>query len=288
MSSARIHFLPKQSCDCHAHVFDPQRFAYAPDRAYTPGQALVPDLQALHRLWGVARVVLVQPSVYGADNACLLDAIAQFAPGQARGIAVVDLRTVSDETLHGLHEGGVRGIRLNLHVGGGGIQAAKSQLAQARRLGDLPGWHVQVHASLDLNVALLDAFDALGMPVVLDHFAGGMPSDPACYGTFSSLLAGVSKLPLHVKLSAAYRLPAGAPVERLVTQLYDAGPDKLVWASDWPHTGGSGGAGRNPHAVEPFRDIDNIAALQRILMALGSDTAIQHVFVDNPARLYGF
>ena len=33
--------LPDGACDCHLHVFGPQaRFAFAPDRAYTPPDAL--------------------------------------------------------------------------------------------------------------------------------------------------------------------------------------------------------------------------------------------------------
>ena len=55
---------------------------------------------------------MVQPSTYGTDNRCLLDALSQFGP-DARGIAAV-ADTVTDSELQNLHEAGVRGLRFNL------------------------------------------------------------------------------------------------------------------------------------------------------------------------------
>jgi predicted TIM-barrel fold metal-dependent hydrolase len=40
--------------------------------------------------------------------------------------------------------------------------------------------------------------------------------------------------------------------------------------------------------VEPFRDINNMAALQHIVLALDSTQATQQLLADNPTRLYGF
>jgi predicted TIM-barrel fold metal-dependent hydrolase len=40
--------------------------------------------------------------------------------------------------------------------------------------------------------------------------------------------------------------------------------------------------------VEPFRDINNMAALQHIVLALDGAQATQQVLADNPTRLYGF
>src|SRR5205085_6732177 len=108
--------LPANACDCHVHVFEPARFPYASWRAYTPPAAEVGRLQDLHGALGVERVVLVQPSVYGVDNDCMLDALHALGTDRARGVAVVDLATVSDTRLRALHAAGVRGARLNLRV----------------------------------------------------------------------------------------------------------------------------------------------------------------------------
>ncbi len=81
--------VPSGACDCHVHVFEPDRFPYIPSRRYTPGQASVDDLLALQHALGLSRVVLVQPSVYGADHACLLDALRRLGP-RAKGVGVID------------------------------------------------------------------------------------------------------------------------------------------------------------------------------------------------------
>ena len=41
---------PPEACDCHAHVFGPyDRFPLAADRPYTPPEASLDDLRAMHR-----------------------------------------------------------------------------------------------------------------------------------------------------------------------------------------------------------------------------------------------
>jgi len=69
-------FPPRGSCDCHVHVIGPkQRFPLARERSYTPKDAPVRDLAAMLRRLQVTRAVVVQPSFYGSDNSCTLDAM---------------------------------------------------------------------------------------------------------------------------------------------------------------------------------------------------------------------
>ena len=85
--------VPAGACDSHTHIFgDPRRFPFATPRQYTPEPASVAEMRALHRALHTQRVVIVQPSVYGVDNSCTLDAIKQFG-SIARGIAVIDEKT---------------------------------------------------------------------------------------------------------------------------------------------------------------------------------------------------
>src|SRR5690349_5031830 len=82
--------VPTDACDCHTHIFgDPRRFPFAAARTYTPESASVAEIRALHRALHTTRVVIVQPSVYGTDNSCTLDAIRQLG-ASARGVAVID------------------------------------------------------------------------------------------------------------------------------------------------------------------------------------------------------
>ena len=109
--------VPSGACDCHTHIFgDPARYPFAADRTYTPEPASVAEIRALHRALHTSRVVIVQPSVYGTDNACTLDALTQLG-SSARGVAVID-DTTTESTLDAMSRAGVRGIRLNLETAG--------------------------------------------------------------------------------------------------------------------------------------------------------------------------
>src|SRR5487761_111520 len=74
--------VPPGACDCHTHIFgDPRQFPWFSGRTYTPETASVAEMRALHRALHMDRVVIVNPSVYGADNSCTLDAVKQLGPG---------------------------------------------------------------------------------------------------------------------------------------------------------------------------------------------------------------
>ena len=136
--------VPAGACDCHVHIFgDSQRFAFAPTRVYTPEPASVAELRALHAALHIGRVVVVQPSVYGTDNACTIDAIRQLGT-RARGVAVIDGST-PDAALDEMGRVGVRGIRLNLSTAGITDPAAARQRFQAavERV-QTRNWHIQL------------------------------------------------------------------------------------------------------------------------------------------------
>ena len=109
--------VPAGACDCHTHVFgDPHQYALTASRVYTPEPASVEEMRAVHRALHMDRVVIVQPSVYGSDNACTLDGIRQLA-GRARGVAVIDERTPAAALVE-MNRAGIRGVRLNLATAG--------------------------------------------------------------------------------------------------------------------------------------------------------------------------
>ncbi|HJS39029.1 MAG TPA: amidohydrolase family protein [Burkholderiales bacterium] len=104
---------PPLACDCHIHVFGPfARYPLDPARKYTPGEATLEEYLKVARTLGTGRVVLVQPSVYGTDSSCQLDALRQLGE-RARGVAVIDEAT-SDAQLLELNGAGFEGARLNL------------------------------------------------------------------------------------------------------------------------------------------------------------------------------
>lgn len=106
---ARVKF-PPGACDCHAHVFGPQRrFPYLPNAAYIPPDALPQDRARMLTTISCQRAVLVQPSVYGADNRCMVAALASGV-FNLRGVAVVR-EDIGDAELEALHQARVRGVR---------------------------------------------------------------------------------------------------------------------------------------------------------------------------------
>jgi predicted TIM-barrel fold metal-dependent hydrolase len=128
-------------------VFGPARFPYAAGRTYTPPDASVEELRALQERLGLERVVIVQPSTYGTDNACTLNALRELK-GRARGVAVIEGKT----SLEGMHEAGVRGVRVNLHTAAVDDPATAQRVLDeaAARVGKL-GWHLRVFAKAKLR-----------------------------------------------------------------------------------------------------------------------------------------
>ena len=101
--------------DCHAHVIAPHAFAYTNGPGYKPRPDETGDCERFLRTLdahAVSHALLVQPSCYGYDNACMLDAMARSG-GRFKGIAVVASQA-GDKEWARLKEQGVVGVRLNL------------------------------------------------------------------------------------------------------------------------------------------------------------------------------
>lgn len=282
--------LPAGACDCHVHVVGPQQdYPMLSDRHYTPGPAGHDALLRHMAGLGVARAVIVQPSFYGTDNRCMLDSLARMR-GAGRGIAVVD-DAIGEAQLRALHEGGVRGLRLNLEsIGQSDAGTLRRGLAAwARRVAPL-GWHLQVYASLDAIASAAPALRGLPAPLVLDHFAM-IPADvPLDDARVHAVLELVRAGDAYVKLSASYRIePAqGMPqATRALAQAYLAcNVERVLWASDWPHTNREPGKG--PLETSAYRTIGRDRLLRELHEWLPDPALLVRVLVDNPARLYGF
>jgi predicted TIM-barrel fold metal-dependent hydrolase len=293
MRSSPNFAVPKDACDCHVHVFGPvSRFPYAASRSYTPADASVEELEQLQSNLHLGRVVLVQPSVYGTDNAAHVDAARRLGV-KARIVAVIDDK-ISDGALEELHRAGTRGIRVNLHTAGVDDpgEARRRLRNAASRIAGL-GWHVQTYAKLQVISALRDEMAALPVPLVIDHFGGADAKLGVGQPGFDALLHLARSGKAYVKLSAPYRSsvkrPDFADVRPLALALIEANPDRMVWGSDWPHPGGSSRTEKTRlDEIEPFFPVDDGHTLN-LLPLWAPDAALrQKILVDNPARLYGY
>jgi predicted TIM-barrel fold metal-dependent hydrolase len=279
--------VPRGACDCHVHVFDPAHYPYVSERAYTPPEASVADLRDLQAALRFDRVVIVQPSVYGTDNSCTLDAIRRLGP-RARGVAVIDKSTPA-AALDEMAASGVRGVRLNFETAGESDPSAIKRHLDA--VGEqLRGrnWHVQFNTNLSVVAALKDHLAALPFPVVLDHFARAKaalgPSQPG----FDALLELVKSGRAYVKISAAYRISEKAPdfpdAPPIAQTIVAANPDRVVWGSNWPHPG----RGRTRMDIAPPYPNDDGLLLNQLPKWVPDAATRRKILVENPARLYGF
>jgi len=269
--------MPVTAMDTHAHVFR-RGLPLAENRRYAPDYDATPEdyLRALD-VNGLSHGVLIQPSFLGFDNHYLLQALAA-APQRLRGVAVVK-PTASRAYLLDLAGQGVAGIRLNLVEADLPDLAAapwRDLLAAAAGLGMLV--EVQRRAS-DLP-ALVWGLLAAGVRVVVDHF--GLPGQNLGIDEpgFRELLGtGVSR-GVWIKLSGVYRLGPGKAGQDLALAAMPLlrrafGPSRLVWGSDWPHTG--------------HERLACFAGEMAFLEKLVPDEAERHiVLADTPRELFRF
>lgn len=281
--------LPSLACDCHVHVIgDQASYPMTPQRHYTPGLASHEDLLAQMARLSLERAVLVQPSVYGYDNRCMLDSLKRMG-NSGRGVAVLP-ETVSASELAQLADNGIAAIRLNLESSHNrDARAVRDGLARwADRVGEF-GWHIQLYASFNVIEAALESFNNLPVPIVLDHFAMIPAAASLAASGTQRLLQQMAEGNLYVKLSAPYRIGTDQEKQRvseLAAALIDANPERVLWGSDWPHTS------RDPEKpatqVSAYRLIGKQELVDELNAWLGNEALAHKVLVDNPARLYRF
>ena len=232
-----ISFPSPLATDCHTHVAgDRGRYPMVSPRAYTPQVASPDDMRAMMKRVGTERIVLVQMSVFGTDNSCMLDGIKALG-SCARGVAQIDEGT-SDADLDAMHAIGVRGIRVNLNTTGlNDPDLARNRLDLATRKCARNGWHLQLFTTPAVITSVADQLRGLPVPVVLDHF--GLLPVHARGGDGEKVVRDLlSSGKGWVKISGTYRLDdpmAKAEIRALAHDLYATNPNNIVWGSDWPH-----------------------------------------------------
>lgn len=268
---------PRGACDTHMHIYD-HRYPLASTATFDPPDALVPHYLALRQRLGVERNVVVQPTAYGKDNRCTLEAMAAIGPS-ARGVAVVD-ETVSDAELEQLTRAGIRGARFHMLAG---APLAWDVLERVAARTHEFGWHVQ----LQLDGRDLPEREALIRKVsgtlVIDHVGKFLEPVPTDHPSFRLLLGLVENGRTYVKLSAPYEVSKVGPpnyddVGALAKVLVRTAPDRMLWATNWPH----------PTPVTASPKPDDALLLDMLLDWIPDEATRRKVLVDNPAQLYGF
>ena len=270
--------MPKGACDCHTHIFDPEHYPYAASRPYTPEPATIADVDALHRALHIDRVVISQPTVYGADHACTLNAIKTIGPS-ARGVSAYVANT-SSARLDELHRGGMRGIVVH------DMSEYKDAAAQ---IGDRP-WNIEVYVGLPKMAAFMDMATATNVTAKLTLFGGVRSAEDIHTPAFQTLLELIRSGKVYVELSAPTHIstqePGYADADSVFKALIAANPQRMTWGSDWPHAKTL--RGQVTPGIAPLENIDDAISLNVLARSTTGPDQLKLIMVENAARLYGF
>ncbi|RAR47910.1 secreted protein [Paraburkholderia unamae] len=281
--------VPAHACDCHSHIIGPyNRYPMVESRVYTPPMASVDELKAMHAKLRIERSVLVQPSFYGTDNSCLLDALKELG-STARGVAVIPANPTSGE-IDRLRAAGIMGIRINQTGGSKDPKVLRGALEAAGRQAAEQGWCVQAFFPLKTIASLADVIEASPAPFLLDHFAGANATGVQQEG-MDKVLGLVKSGKAYVKLSAMYHKspPPDYPgMAELAAAFVKANPHRVLWATDWPHTNSEKVPGRKKDDISPFYPIDNTNLLAKFFEWVPDDATRKTILVENPAHLFRF
>ena len=274
---------PPYRCDSHFHVFGPLAdYPVGTDLRYTPPLASFGDYTADVKALGISRFVFVQPSAYGRDNSCMLDAMRALDPAVRRGIVDVD-EDAPDGLLAELDAAGVRGVRINVRP----IEPLTPGLAAsllprinrlAARCKEL-GWHLDFLLPGWLTTELLPVLRDLPVDFTLAHMGMHLAKDGPATPGFQGLLELLRHGRGHtwIKLTGAYRIsqrPDYADIAPMARALLAAAPDRLIYGSDYPHLS--------------FHQHNTVRLFGLLAEWFSDPRDVQRVVVDNPARLFGF
>ncbi|HKA44750.1 MAG TPA: amidohydrolase family protein [Burkholderiales bacterium] len=274
---------PPLACDAHFHVFGlAERYPYGTDLRYPPPLAPLEDMLALARKLGIERFVFVQPSAYGRDNRCMLDAMREMG-AKCRGIVDVD-ENVADAELDRLNALGVRGVRINVppvkpYEAGFAAKLLPRIERLDARLAEV-GWQLDFLTPGWLTAELMPTLRKLKVQYTVAHFGLFPAKDGVNQQGFQDFLA----LTRHgdrrcwVKLTGIYRMstaPGFSDVLPMARALIDTAPDRLIWGSDFPHLS--------------FEDKVGSIELFNLLGKWAPDEATRRrILVENPQALYKF
>jgi 2-pyrone-4,6-dicarboxylate lactonase len=266
----RSFVVPAGAVDTHAHVIG---HSFVAERSYTPPPASESAYLRMLDATGMTFGVLIQPSVHGTDNSLMLD-VLQRNSKRLRGIAVAP-HDLPSARWHRLKDCGVVGLRLNAVFGGGvGLQHLPEYEAICRDL----GWHLQFLTKGEQLPGLVPLLENIRVPAVVDHM-GHFRVDSGLTSPAATAMIRIVSNGGWVKLSGAFRLSGlgdYADTTPLARALIDAGGDRCVWGSDWPHVSFPG-------------PMPNVGALLDLLCVWAPDAAQREkILTVNAQRLYGF
>lgn len=267
---------PPGSVDTHIHFFH-DRFPAQPGGPPPQKNVTPADYRVVQKRLGLEKMVIVQSAAYQFDNRCQLEALKEFG-NNARAVVCLD-GSESHATLQEWHDLGVRGVRVMDLPGGASTLSDLPDLARQSR----PfGWHPIVQFDGRRLPDASPTLRALEGDYIIDHTGKFLepvsPDDPA----FQELLRLIDRGNCYIKISAYYETsitgaPAYEDIGRLARPLIAHAPERILWATNWPHV-----------SAKPGAYPDDAHMLDRLFDWAGDEATIEKILVGNPSRLYGF
>ncbi|KAH0337536.1 amidohydrolase, partial [Aureobasidium melanogenum] len=277
--------MPVGAWDSHMHVTSPD-YPLATSAAYKPSLHSLDHAMTFEKTIGINNIVLVQPSIYGNDNSCLLDALKEIGPTHGRGVVAFDPDDIASDTLQKWHRLGVRGVRLNFKSTNEPFNpdAVKQTLRKYAAIVKPLDWVIELFIDLEQLRFITDIMPELGVKFCIAHFGAPDMKRWTSYPSDASDVPGMQHLTtllaqadnLWVKISAHYRFDLSidnmAGTEAITKLLLNTARDKMIFASDWPHT--------------RFEGLDVKPFVSRCLDWTEKFEAKDLVFRDNARRLW--
>ena len=266
--------LPRGACDSHFHVFGPrERYPVLPGIEHDMPEANFEALLELHRALGIERGVICATTVNGSNHQVVLDALAALGPNYRACALNSVFEEQPDSYVRKLHDAGVRGARFNLLKMLNRTPSPERIRRDLNRIRDM-GWYCKVQPDYQEPLQSIAPFEALDSPVIIDHLGRASSADGPVARKMLELLERGN---FWLLLSNAYKLSkAGPPWEDtlpVLRKFIDAAPDRLLWATDWPHTF---------HEVAPPND----GELLNFFYRATDDTERRKILADNPDELF--
>jgi predicted TIM-barrel fold metal-dependent hydrolase len=233
--------------ETHIHLFDPERFPYAPNATYKPpAQPLERYLEFVRRA-RIDHTIIVHPEPYQDDHryleycfqhepspgyfkgTCLFDPIAPDTPARMEGLVKKHPNRIVALRIHENHQPGTPPTT------SGAIRDRDMKspaLRETWRKADALGIGIQMHFIPHYAPQIGElAAQFPKTPVILDHLARAGQGTPAEYDQVLKL-ARMQRV--YMKFSGVtYSSKAGYPfrdAQPLVRRTYDAfGPDRMIW-----------------------------------------------------------
>jgi predicted TIM-barrel fold metal-dependent hydrolase len=220
--------------DTHAHIYPRytpliEGATHKPSRDVT-AEEYVRTLDEHGVLFGVHAAA----SFMGPYNDYTLAALARHR--RLRGTAIVD-PSVSLPELKAMAAAGIVGIRFSLRNYKDTPDLGTPEYQRLlRRVADFD-WHVHVYAEGEKIAVLTTQLLAAEVNLVIDHYGSPTPELGENAPGFQAALRAIGSGRGWIKVSAPYR-SVGCDHSGLAARLLaEGGPERLLWASDWPFVG---------------------------------------------------